>query len=49
MYGFLGMSFESPMVLAPLAGISDSVFRRLAREQGASLSYTEMVSAKGLY
>ena len=49
MYGFLGMSFDSPMVLAPLAGISDSVFRRLAREQGAALSYTEMVSAKGLY
>ncbi|MBR5731802.1 MAG: tRNA dihydrouridine synthase DusB, partial [Firmicutes bacterium] len=49
MYDLLGMSFDSPMVLAPLAGISDSVFRRLAREQGASLSYTEMVSAKGLY
>ena len=37
------------MALAPLAGISDSAFRRLAREQGAALSCTEMVSAKGLY
>ena len=37
------------MALAPLAGISDSAFRRLAAEQGAALSCTEMVSAKGLY
>ncbi len=46
---FLGLKLESPMALAPLAGISDSAFRRLAREQGAALSCTEMVSAKGLY
>ena len=46
---FLGLTLESPMALAPLAGISDSAFRRLAREQGAALSCTEMVSAKGLY
>ena len=46
---FLGLRPESPMALAPLAGISDSAFRRLAREQGAALSCTEMVSAKGLY
>lgn len=46
---FLGLALESSMALAPLAGISDSAFRRLAREQGAALSCTEMVSAKGLY
>ena len=46
---FLGLSLDSPMALAPLAGISDSAFRRLARKQGAALSCTEMVSAKGLY
>ena len=46
---YLGLSLDSPMALAPLAGISDSAFRRLAREQGAALSCTEMVSAKGLY
>jgi len=39
---------ESPFVLAPLAGVSDSPFRRLAREQGAAAVYTEMVSADGL-
>ncbi len=40
--------FESPFLLAPLAGVSDSPFRRLAREQGAAGVYTEMVSADGL-
>jgi tRNA-dihydrouridine synthase B len=42
------VSFESPFLLAPLAGVSDSPFRRLAREQGAAAVYTEMVSADGL-
>jgi tRNA-dihydrouridine synthase B len=39
---------DSPFVLAPLAGVSDSPFRQLAREQGASMVFTEMVSADGL-
>lgn len=39
---------DAPFVLAPLAGVSDSPFRRLAREQGAAAVYTEMVSADGL-
>jgi len=42
------VEFDSPLLLAPLAGVSDSPFRRLAREQGASGVYTEMVSADGL-
>ena len=42
------VAFDSPFVLAPLAGVSDSPFRQLAREQGASAVYTEMVSADGL-
>src|SRR5436309_2857569 len=42
------VGFDSPFMLAPLAGVSDSPFRRLAREQGASAVYTEMVSADGL-
>ncbi|MFA5634828.1 MAG: tRNA dihydrouridine synthase DusB [Anaerovoracaceae bacterium] len=40
---------ENPFLLAPLAGITDSPFRRLCKEQGAALVYSEMVSAKGLY
>ena len=31
-----------------MAGVSDEAFRTLCREQGADLTYTEMVSAKGL-
>ncbi len=40
---------ESPFVLAPMAGFTDAVMRTLCEEQGAALTYTEMVSAKGLY
>ena len=43
-----GVERDSPLVLAPLAGVSDSPFRRLSREQGASAVYTEMVSSDGL-
>ena len=35
--------------LAPLAGYTDAAFRHLCIEQGASLTYTEMVSAMGLH
>jgi len=42
------VTFESPFLLAPLAGVSDSPFRQLAREQGAAGVFTEMVSADGL-
>jgi tRNA-dihydrouridine synthase B len=40
---------ENPFLMAPLAGITDSPFRRLVRRQGASLVYSEMISGKGLY
>lgn len=38
-----------PVMLAPMAGVSDLAFRLLCKEQGAGLVCTEMVSAKALY
>lgn len=43
------VELNSPWVLAPLAGITDAAMRQLCEEQGASMTYTEMVSAKGMY
>lgn len=37
-----------PILLAPMAGITDSSFRRICIEQGCDFTFTEMVSAKGL-
>ena len=36
-------------VLAPMAGVSDLAFRRIARKMGAAMVTSEMISAKGLY
>jgi tRNA-dihydrouridine synthase B len=44
-----GVSLSGPFVLAPLAGVTDAVMRRLCEEKGAAMTCTEMVSAKGLY
>ncbi|MCI7685893.1 MAG: tRNA dihydrouridine synthase DusB [Baileyella intestinalis] len=44
-----GKKLSGPFLLAPLAGVTDAVMRRICFREGASLSYTEMVSAKGLY
>lgn len=38
---------DSPFMLAPLAGYTDSPMRRLARRFGASMVWSEMVSAEG--
>jgi tRNA-dihydrouridine synthase B len=37
-----------PLYLAPMAGVTDSVFRRLCKEQGADVLVTEFVSADGI-
>ena len=39
---------ENKVVLAPMAGVSNSPFRILARRHGAGLVFAEMVSDKGL-
>lgn len=43
------VNLENNVFLAPMAGVTDSPFRMLCREQGCGLVYTEMVSAKGLH
>jgi tRNA-dihydrouridine synthase B len=35
--------------LAPMAGITDMAYRAICKQFGCGLTYTEMVSAKGLY
>jgi nifR3 family TIM-barrel protein len=42
------MDFRGKLILAPLAGVTDTTFRRLCRDNGADIVVTEMVSAKGL-
>ncbi len=39
---------KTPVLLAPMAGVTDASFRGICREMGADFSYTEMISAKGL-
>ncbi len=43
------VTIENPVLLAPMAGVSDLPFRTLCREMGAGMACTEMVSAKALY
>lgn len=44
----LGIDDPFPIMLAPLAGTSDIPFRRVCQDQGASLTYVEMISATAL-
>ena len=39
---------EPPVVLAPMAGITNAPFRTLCREQGAGLFVSEMITARAL-
>ena len=42
------VELENNVFLAPMAGVTDMVFRRLCKEMGCGLVYSEMVSAKGI-
>lgn len=39
---------ETPVVLAPMAGITNAAYRRLCAEQGAGLYVCEMITSRGL-
>ncbi|UCE04960.1 MAG: tRNA dihydrouridine synthase DusB [bacterium] len=45
---FSDQKLEGRVVLAPLAGVSDSSFRSICRNMGAAIVFTEMISADGL-
>lgn len=45
---FNDIKLEGRVILAPLAGISDSSFRLICRRLGAAMVFTEMISADGL-
>ena len=40
---------DKNVFLAPMAGVTDRAFRKICRQYGCGLMYTEMISSKGLY
>jgi nifR3 family TIM-barrel protein len=42
------LDLEVPVVLAPMAGITNTAFRRLCREYGAGLYVSEMITSRAL-
>ena len=42
------VTLKNPVIMAPLAGITDLPFRLLVKAAGAALVYSEMISANGL-
>lgn len=39
---------QFPLYLAPMAGVTDTIFRQMAKEYGADVMVTEFVSAEGI-
>ncbi|MCL3818791.1 tRNA dihydrouridine synthase DusB [Aeromicrobium wangtongii] len=42
------LEVETPVVLAPMAGVTNAAFRQLCAEQGAGLYVCEMITSRGL-
>lgn len=42
------IEIAAPIVLAPMAGVTNAAFRRLCREQGAGLYVCEMITSRGI-
>ena len=46
---FIGsVEIASPLVLAPMAGVTDMAFRSVCRDMGAALTCTELISSRAL-
>ena len=42
------VELEAPLMLAPMAGVTDAAFRLICREEGAAFTCTELISSKAL-
>ena len=42
-------SFDAPVFLAPMAGVTDTAYRIIAHDKGCPLCYAEMVSSQGIH
>jgi nifR3 family TIM-barrel protein len=42
------LTIDTPVVLAPMAGITNAAYRRLCAEQGAGLYVCEMITSRGI-
>ena len=43
------IDFNKKLILAPMAGVTEPVFRQVCKDEGADIVMTEMVSADGLH
>ena len=49
MWSIGNVKIANKIVLAPMAGICNSAFRRICKEMGCGLIYAEMVSDKAIF
>ena len=48
MFNIGNVKIKYPLLLAPMAGVTDMPFRTICKKMGASMMYTEFVSAEGI-
>jgi tRNA-dihydrouridine synthase B len=41
-----GVRIETPVILAPMTGVTDLPFRRVVRRYGSGLNVTEMIASQ---
>ncbi len=48
MFKIGNVEVSSPVILAPMAGISNPSYMKILEEMGCSLAYTELISAEAI-